>query len=598
MKTNFITKLISSFILLVFSLYLAQAASADDRDGDGIENQYDNCPGVQNSEQVDSDGDGSGDVCDFCVGNGAYDTDGDGLCDRDDNCYSVPNIDQLDSDGDGYGDVCTDNIPQFMPLRTFRGSYETIGNQIARTYPDSIIYIADVFSILGVTPQLAQNQYDAIVNVIPQSIKEHMRGMAFGLSEVKPFSYETAWDMVLVTSFAINALNTPDPVSPSGETLGCTAFAVSSKAGTFLAHNTDNSKGAEHNGALMHIIPDNGDNSYIHLFAPAFVDVGLGLNDKQIGITYNVGRPNNNPLMGLPPLFMVRYVLEKASNLEQAVSYFTDFIDEGNTYGYGGAILLVVDFKDNSMAKIQIKSDDYKVTYGKSLKTGVRYIASTNHFDEDFSPLSLEDLSSSSNISSLARWERLMEILPQQAMYDLETCLDILSDYGDDEPTNNTISRNGTSTGTTVTNIFTTDMVYYTQGMPHKYLEIYKDPVIIDLGPIIDTDNDGIVNADDNCAFEVNPNQEDRNEDGIGDACSYQICPVELIYGRDSAQTNLIRSFRDNILSTTEEGQEFIKIYYQLSPHITNWLNGDGELRGEIKQIIDANIPMVKALAY
>ena len=233
----------------------------------------------------------------------------------------------------------------------------------------------------------------------------------------------------------------------------------------------------------MHIIPDNGDNSYIHLFAPGFVDVGLGLNDKQIGITYNVGRPNNNPLEGLPPLFMVRYVMEKASTLEEAISYFTDFIDEGNRYGYGGAIFLLVDFKDNSMAKVQIKSDGYKVTEGEQLKEGVTYIASTNHFDEDFSPLSPEEAASSSNISSLARWERLMVILPQQEIYDLDTCFAILSDHGDGDPTNNTISRNGINTGTTITNVFTADKVYYTQGMPHKYLEIYGDPVLIDLNP-------------------------------------------------------------------------------------------------------------------
>jgi len=391
-------------------------------------------------------------------------------------------------------------------------------------------------------------------------------------------------------------LNTPDPVAPSRETFGCTAFAVSSKAGTFLAHNTDNSKGAEHNGALMHIIPDNGDNSYIHLFAPGFVDVGLGLNDKQIGITYNVGRPNNNPLEGLPPLFMVRYVMEKASTLEEAISYFTDFIDEGNSYGYGGAIFLLVDFKDNSMAKVQIKSDGYKVTEGKQLKNGVTYIASTNHFDEDFSPLSSEEAASSSNISSLARWERLMEILPQQETYDLDTCFEILSDHGDGDPTNNTISRDGTNTGTTVTNVFTTDKVYYTQGMPHEYLEIYGEPVVIDIAPIIDTDNDAIVNADDNCPYIENPNQVDSNGDGIGDECTYLICPVELLYGQASEESNLLRSFRDNILNTTQEGQELVKIYYQLSPLITNLLNRDEKLKRGMKQILDEYMPLVNEI--
>jgi hypothetical protein len=286
--------------------------------------------------------------------------------------------------------------------------------------------------------------------------------------------------------------------------------------------------------------------------------VGLGLNDKQIGITYNVGRPNSNPLMGLPPLFMVRYVMEKASTLEEAVNYFTEFIDEGNSYGYGGAIFLIVDFKDSSMAKVQIKSDDYRVTFGTQLKDGVTYIASTNHFDDDFSPLSPEELTSSSNISSLARWERLMEILPQKEVYDLDTCFAILSDHGDGDPTNNTISRNGTNTATTVTNVFTADKVYYTQGMPHKYLEIYGEPVLIDLNPTR--------------------------------------CLVESLYGENSENTQTLRKFRDNVLSQTTEGEKLIQFYYRLSPLSVDLLKSDQELKRNVKQFLDEYIPVVKRL--
>jgi hypothetical protein len=40
-----------------------------------------------------------------CQGNGT-DTDGDGIDDNCDNCPTVPNPDQTDSDLDGYGDAC------------------------------------------------------------------------------------------------------------------------------------------------------------------------------------------------------------------------------------------------------------------------------------------------------------------------------------------------------------------------------------------------------------------------------------------------------------------------------------------------------------
>ena len=542
----------TTILLLVLSSPHVTAAA--DRDGDGIENQNDNCQWVANSDQLDTDGDGFGDVCDFCQGNGQYDTDQDDLCDRDDNCYSVPNPGQEDSDGDGFGDVCTDRIPKYNPLKTFKGSYRDIGEQIGRAYSHSILYIAEVFSILGVTPQSAQSQYDAIEDIIPESIKEHMEGMAFGLSEVTPFNYDRTWDMVLVTSFAINSLNIPTTMNTAAETFGCTAFAVSSAAGTFLAHNTDNSKGSENNGGLMHIVPDNGDNSYLHLFAPAFVDVGLALNDKGIGITYNVGNPNVNADMGLPPLFMVRHAIEKASTLEEVINYFEDFITEGNTYGYGGAIFLVVDFKDSSMAKIQVRSEKVKVTDGKELKSGVTYIASTNHFDDDF-----RDDPDYYYESSWLRYERLMEILPQYAVYDLETCWSILSDHGDTDPTNNTISRNGSTSGTTVTNIFTADTLYYTLGMPHTYLEIYGDPQVVPFPQ--DTD-----------------------------------CPIESLYGRHSPEVQLFKTFRDSFLSTFPAGKEFVELYYTWGPVMVDTMSADEGLRTYLKLLTDGIVPLVKII--
>ncbi len=115
-------------ILIAFTDQGDSYQYADDFDDDGNEDNSDNCPFDFNADQSDADGDGFGDVCDFCPNAAATlvdgvriqrDTDGDGLgdeCDDDadgdgipnasDNCPLVINPGQRDSDGDGQGDAC------------------------------------------------------------------------------------------------------------------------------------------------------------------------------------------------------------------------------------------------------------------------------------------------------------------------------------------------------------------------------------------------------------------------------------------------------------------------------------------------------------
>jgi len=80
-----------------------------DGDGDGIGDDWDNCPQLANPGQHDFDADAIGDACDLCT-----DTDQDGFgnpgftantC-ADDNCPDVYNPGQEDEDQDGYGDAC------------------------------------------------------------------------------------------------------------------------------------------------------------------------------------------------------------------------------------------------------------------------------------------------------------------------------------------------------------------------------------------------------------------------------------------------------------------------------------------------------------
>lgn len=104
-----------------------QAACPDtslinDDDMDGVLNYADNCRTIANPQQLDSDGDRLGNVCDNCpnqasnLGNGMQltmcdtastsDQDGDGINAESDNCPTTANMNQADGDGDGIGNVC------------------------------------------------------------------------------------------------------------------------------------------------------------------------------------------------------------------------------------------------------------------------------------------------------------------------------------------------------------------------------------------------------------------------------------------------------------------------------------------------------------
>ena len=96
-----------------------------DTDSDGTADCHDACPtqpgktdpGVCGcrTPDTDSDGDGTPDCDDFCPEDpaqsapGGCDVDGDGTDDEEDNCPAVGNAEQVDRDGDGTGDACEES---------------------------------------------------------------------------------------------------------------------------------------------------------------------------------------------------------------------------------------------------------------------------------------------------------------------------------------------------------------------------------------------------------------------------------------------------------------------------------------------------------
>jgi hypothetical protein len=108
----------------------------------------------------------------------------------------------------------------------------------------------------------------------------------------------------------------------------------------------------------------------------------------------------------------------------------------------------------------------------------------------------------------------------------------------------------------------------------------------------LDDDNDEVEDLLDNCPLEANPNQEDRDEDGKGDVCD--LCSVLQIFGEDSKAVQLLRDFRDNVLTQTPEGRKLIEIYYEWSTVIVKALEEDEDFREEITELIDEVLPLVE----
>ncbi len=138
-----------------------------DGDGDGAGDVCDNCPSTPNSNQTDTDSDGVGDVCDTCT-----DTDGDGFgnpgypantC-QTDNCPYVYNPDQADTDSDGVGDAC-DTCPLTPPVciagvcyRTLQEAYYAAGDgDIIQSQAVTLIENPDFYLTKSVTIQGGYN---------------------------------------------------------------------------------------------------------------------------------------------------------------------------------------------------------------------------------------------------------------------------------------------------------------------------------------------------------------------------------------------------------------------------------------------------------
>jgi hypothetical protein len=71
-------------------------------------------------------------------------------------------------------------------------------------------------------------------------------------------------------------------------------------------------------------------------------------------------------------------------------------------------------------------------------------------------------------------------------------------------------------------------------------------------------------------------------------------CVAKEIYGEHSEEVELLRDFRDEVLSQSPVGQEIIELYYQWSPVIVRTMEGNEKFKREIKEIIEGVLPLIR----
>ena len=71
-------------------------------------------------------------------------------------------------------------------------------------------------------------------------------------------------------------------------------------------------------------------------------------------------------------------------------------------------------------------------------------------------------------------------------------------------------------------------------------------------------------------------------------------CAVETIYGERSAEAEVLRKYRDTVLSRSETGRRIISQYYELSPAVAEFLRQNPAARERARRALDSMLPAIR----
>ena len=82
-------------------------------------------------------------------------------------------------------------------------------------------------------------------------------------------------------------------------------------------------------------------------------------------------------------------------------------------------------------------------------------------------------------------------------------------------------------------------------------------------------------------------------QDNCPDA-GYGGCPLSAALNNDEIKLDTFRRFRDEVLSKTPVGREYIRLYYRWSPVLLQMMKEDEELKEEVEVLLEELLPSIE----